>query len=191
MARDRYGGLIPTTEKDGLGHVTHMPSFPCPPGIPPTQGTQWSPPHNKPEPTRPEPAASGPYDKPVLIRPQDVHPAFTQLMARYITHFRSVQWKTLLRAGKLTEADLPTIPAYIKNGRNTLCYAYILGKCQGKMCGKAPEGHAPATCISDEFARSLCSLLSPAVEHRLNTEPPLTQGQYSGSHASKRFKRTA
>jgi hypothetical protein len=112
-------------------------------------------------------------------------------MSRYITHFRSVQWKTLLKAATLTEADLRNLPSYVKNGKNTLCYAYILGKCQGKMCGKAPEGHAPASAISDDFAQALCNSLSSAVEHRLSTEPPLTQGQYSGGYSSKRFKRTA
>jgi hypothetical protein len=184
-------GSLLRPASDGVGKTNLTGGFALPPGLPPAPNTQWATPLARAQPTRPDNTPSGQQDKPVLIRGQDIHPAFTQLMSGYITHFRSVQWKTLLKAGKLTEAELPTIPAYVKNGKNTLCYAYILGKCQGKMCGRAPDGHAPASAISDDFAHALCGSLSSAVQHRLATEPPLMQGQYSGSYSSKRFKRTA
>lgn len=91
------------------------------------------------------------------------------------------RWRTLAKK------NLLVIPKYMVNGRNSLCYAHILGKCQGKMCGKAPDGHAPAGKISDAFARDLRGLLSAVVEKGLATEPPLTQGQYSGTYSSKWF----
>lgn len=112
-------------------------------------------------------------------------------MSPYITHFRSVQLNGLLRAANVTEADLPVLPKYVANGQNGLCYAYVLGKCQGKRCGKAERGHAPVGDITDEFAKALCGRIGPAVEHRLRTEPPTPHGHYSGGHPQKRYKRTA
>jgi hypothetical protein len=146
---------------DRIGRARQAMPFPLPPGLPLASVLQWGGPQERSQSARLDAAASGPHDKPMLIRSQDVHPAFTQLMSCYITHFRSVQWKTLLRAGKPTESDLPSIPAYVKNGKNTLCCVYILGKCQGKMSGKSPDGHALTRKISNDFARSLCATISP------------------------------
>lgn len=93
----------------------------------------------------------------------DIHPLFKQMISWYVTHFRSVQWKTLLGASNLTEAELPILPKYISSERNNPCYAYILRKCQGKICGKAGTGHTPVTDITDAF-QDLCKILSSGVE---------------------------
>ena len=139
----------------------------------------------------PDSASSGQGDRPVSIRHTDIHPSIKQMMARYVKHFRSVQLRSLLRVAKLSEAELPTVPKFMSNGKNTLCYAYVLGKCQGKMCGKSPHGHASATDITDTVANEICAKLGPAVEQRLATELPMQQGQYGGGTSNKRFKRTA
>lgn len=176
---------------DWTGEVRNRGTFPLPPGLPPSLPVHWSPPGKTAPAARPDNASLGQHDNPVVIRSHDIHPALKQLMSKYITHFRSVQLKTLLRAANLNEANLPTIPKYVVNGKNTLCYAYVLGKCQGEICGKAPDGHAPVAAVSDEFAWELCGMLSGVVRTCLATEPPLTLGQYSGSYSSKHFKRTA
>ena len=92
---------------------------------------------------------------------------------------------------KLTEADLLTLPKYVENGKKSMSYSYVLGKCQGKMCGKAQQGHASVTDITATFAKDLCGWLASPVEEHLATEPPTTQGQYSGGQAQKPFKETA
>lgn len=165
--------------------------FAVPIGLPPSPGYQWAPLPGTQQVATPDNTASGQGSKPVTIRPFDVHPQFKKLMSPYITHFRSVQLNGLLRAANLTEADLPVLPKYVTNGHNGLCYAYVLGKCQGKRCGKAGHGHAPVGDITDDFAKALCGRLGPAVEHRLRTEPPTPHGPYSGGHPQKRYKRTA
>lgn len=99
-----------------------------------------------------EQAASGASKCTVTIRNSNIHPQFQHLMASYISHFHSVQLKTLLKVSNVTKERLPTLPKYIRNGKNGLCYTYILGKCQGKRCGKSPEGHAPVGDITDTFA---------------------------------------
>jgi hypothetical protein len=168
-----------------------FPTFAAPAGLPPPVPPQWSTPQTGNPAMTPDSAALGQSGRPVTIRHVDIHPMFTQLMARYITHFGSVQLQSLLRVAGLSEAELPTIPKYTKDGKNMLCYAYVLGKCQDKMCGKLPHGHASALDITDTFAKELCGRLRAAVEQRLAMEPPTLQGQYGGGWPNKWFKRTA
>lgn len=75
------------------------------------------------------------------------------------------------------------------NGSNKLCYAYILGKCQGRICGKCPYSNAPVSDINDSFAQALCNALSKGIQQCLTMEPPRTQHQFlSGSHTGKWYK---
>jgi hypothetical protein len=166
-------------------------AFTPPPGLPPGPSPLSSTIHaNTSQVSAPERASSANWDRPVSIRQHDIHPQLKHLMARYITHFRSVQLKTLLGAANITEAELPVLPKYMSSGTNNLCYAYVLGKCQGRYCGKASRGHAPVGDITDAFAQELCRALAGGVEKRLATEPPHTPQQYSGGYGSKRYKRT-
>ena len=112
-------------------------------------------------------------------------------MAPYITHFRSVQFRNLLRAANITEKALTTLPQYTAEGRNNLCYSYILGKCQGRVCGRAAVGNAPATALPNDFVQGLCSMLAPGVEKRLIMEPPTTPQAYQHTNQAKRWKRSA
>ena len=63
------------------------------------------------------------------------------------------------------------IPKYIKEGKNRLCYAYVLGKCHGQVCGKCPEQHVPALDVLDEFATALQQTLMAGVKCELPTTP--------------------
>jgi hypothetical protein len=115
-------------------------------------------------------------------------------MLRYITHFQSMQWNTLHQTAGLGESNLLDIPKYVKEGKNGLCYAYVLGKCQGWVCGKYPDGHMPASDISDEFATVLQQVLTAGIELQLTREPPTMQQQFTYNSAGaspKRYKRTA
>ena len=181
--------LRPTAEKPVVG--SGVAAFPVPPGVPPAMTPRWSQAQGGSTSYVPDSAASGTGGRPVSIRADDIHPTIKQMMANYVTHFRSVQLRSLLRVAKMAESDLPTLSKYMSNGKNNLCYAYVLGKCQGKMCGRAPQGHAPVGDIPDSFATDLCRRLSSAVEQRLSTEPPTAPGPYAGGHQGKRFKRTA
>jgi hypothetical protein len=112
-------------------------------------------------------------------------------MARYVTHFCNIQWKTLLHMANLSESNLPTLPKYMGNGNNGLYYAYILGKYQGRICRKHPDGHAPVLDVTDAFSRDLSQMLAAEVERRLAKEPPTTQQYSHGMGTSpKKYKRT-
>jgi hypothetical protein len=136
----------------------------------------------------PTPVQSSASERPVLIRQEDVHPTIKTMMEGYIRHFRSVQLRLLCKAAGITEGDLPTDARYVKNGRNGLCYTYILGKCNGKYCNRAQEGHVPAGELSDSFVESLCNLLRPGVEARKATEPPAQEKDF---YVGNKRKRTA
>jgi hypothetical protein len=172
---------------------SRAPSEPAgfpPPGLPPYQATtSWREPGPQ-KTTLPETTGSASGDRPVHIRQTDIHPLIKNLMTPYISHFRSIQLRNLLRAANISEGSLPTIPKYLSNGRNNMCYSYVLGKCQGRICGRASGGHVPVSEITDEFASSLCNALAPGVEKRLATEPAATYQSFQQHQASKRQRRS-
>jgi hypothetical protein len=106
-------------------------------------------------------------------------------MEDYIRHFRSVQLWLLCKAAGITDADLPTELQYVRNGKNLLCYSYVLGKCNGKYCGRAADGHVPAGELSPSFVEKLCNLLRPGVAARKATEPAVQASDYYQSNKRK------
>jgi hypothetical protein len=164
-------------------------AFP-PPGLPPLTATSLGP-STTAGGTVPERAQSASGERNVQIRQSDIHPTIKSLMGPYIAHFRSVQLRNLLRAANIGEQALPTLPQYLVEGRNNLCYSYILGKCQGRICGRGNVGHAQASTLPNDFVTALCNVLAPGVEKRLATEPPTTLQTYQHSNPAKRWKRSA
>ena len=155
-----------------------------PPGYPPSVTTQYP-----PVPPTDTSSSTAAIDRPVVIRQMDIHPRIKALMAPYVAYFRSVQFCLLCKAANVAEEDLPSLPKYVSNGKNGLCYSYILGKCQGKVCGRAQARHVPAHELSEDFVTALCSRLAPGVEKRMAMEPPNTAQQWNAQGGGKRFKR--
>ena len=144
MESATVGSYVRTNaDKQEISRAPAPAPFNFPPGLPPGAAPQWGWAQGGAPVFVPDNTASGSGERPVGIRSSDIHPTIKQMMAGYIAHFCSVQLRSLLREVKLTEADLPTLPKYLANGKNNMCYAYVLGKCHGKMCGRAPHGHAP------------------------------------------------
>ena len=105
------------------------------------------------------------------IRTSDVHPHIKSVMGPYLQKFRRVQLTALMRQGNLTFDGLPTLPAYTADGRNMLCYNYLLGKCNTRFCVN-PNGHARAADVTDEFAQQLMEKLNPAIQEFMATGGP-------------------
>ena len=82
-------------------------------------------------------------------------------------------------------SDLPTIPDYVKDGANTLCYNYVLGKCVHKGC-RQKNGHAPATAITNEFATQLLDRLQPGINEFMMNGPPGGWDQHGGRGKHRR-----
>lgn len=64
----------------------------------------------------------------------------------------------------VTWDTIPRITAYVgTDGKNNLCYNYILGKCNPRYCHHR-TGHAGVADITDEFAEALCAALQPGFD---------------------------
>ncbi len=107
-------------------------------------------------------------------------------MREYIRHFWSVQFRLLCKAANVNEKDLPTDPHLVKAGKNMLCYSYILGKCNGKYCGRLAEGHVPTHRLAPDLVDRLCDLLRLGVERQLTTEPAVQAMDYYPSNKRRR-----
>ncbi len=68
----------------------------------------------------------------------------------------------ILDAANKRITDLPTIPAYVANGRLFVCWAHILGRCMFLNC-QFKNGHVPRSAIPDSFADEVVAMLTPGV----------------------------
>ncbi len=68
----------------------------------------------------------------------------------------------ILDAANKQITDLPTIPAYVANGRPFMCWAHILGRCTFSNC-QFKNGHVPRSAIPDSFADEVIAMLTPGV----------------------------
>ena len=105
------------------------------------------------------------------IRQNNVHPVISTTMGPYIQKFKSVMLTRLAEFCGCAIADLPTLPEYVRDGTNTLCYNYVLGKCVHKGC-RMKNGHAPATAVTAEFATALIARLQPGITEFMTNGPP-------------------
>lgn len=100
------------------------------------------------------------------VRQTDMHPSLKALMTGHLRDNQYIQLGAVLRNSNLTFNDLPTLPKYMLNGRNTLCYNYVLGNCSSKFCNfRASGGHAPVEDISNDFANRMIQVMEAPLEN--------------------------
>ena len=114
-----------------------------------------------------------------LAKNNNMHPILASCMKSHLENFGIPQLSRVLNAASIKLTDLPKLPAYIRDGTNTLCYRHILGGCQTN-CPRQ-DGHAPPAHITDTFAQELCSMLAPGLE--------LVQNAGGAGRARKRQRR--
>jgi hypothetical protein len=86
------------------------------------------------------------------------------MMADYIAAKGLRIWLTeTLDAANKQITDLPTIPAYVANGRQFVCWAHILVRCTFANC-QFKNGHVPRSAIPDSFADEVVAMLTPRVK---------------------------
>ena len=116
------------------------------------------------------------------VRETDIHPSLKALMAGHLRDNQYIQLGAVLRSSNLTFDDLPTLPKYMLNGRNTLCYNYVLGNCSSKFCNyKNSGGHAPVEDITNDFANRMIQVM----------ENPLGQWNTPAAKAAREAARAA
>ena len=87
------------------------------------------------------------------------------MMADYVAaKGMRVRLTEILDAANKRITDLPTIPAYVANGRPFVCWAHILGRCTFANC-QFKHGHVPKADIPDSFADAVVAMLTPGVRH--------------------------
>ncbi len=85
------------------------------------------------------------------------------MMAEYVAaKGLRIQLTEILDAANKRITDLPTIPAYVANGRPFVCWAHILGRCIFLNC-QFKNGHVPRSAIPDSFADEVVVMLTPGV----------------------------
>ncbi len=97
------------------------------------------------------------------VRETDINPQIKALMKGHLMKNAFVMLRQVLDHLGMTIDELPKLPAYVKEGKNTLCYNYILGHCTSKFCA-FQAGHAPATALTEDFVRNLCQKLEGPVQ---------------------------
>ena len=73
----------------------------------------------------------------------------------------------ILEGANIAIKDLPQLPKYMVNGRNTLCYRRLLDHCQSKKCPNK-GGHEEVIHVSEEFAKALSARIAPGVKYVLS-----------------------
>ena len=94
----------------------------------------------------------------VGVRETDIHPKLKMLTMGHLRNHPYLHLKQVLDHSHMTFADLPTMEAFMANGRNTLCYNYVLGQCTSQYC-HYKKGHAPVDKITEAFADEMVAKL--------------------------------
>ena len=94
----------------------------------------------------------------VGVRETDIHPKLKMLTMGHLRNHPYLHLKQVLEHSHMTFADLPTMEAYMANGKNTLCYNYVLGQCTSQFC-HYKKGHAPVDTITEAFANEMVAKL--------------------------------
>jgi hypothetical protein len=104
------------------------------------------------------------------------------MMADYVVaKGLGIRLTEILDAANKRITDLPTIPAYVANGRPFVCWAHILGRCTFLNC-QFKNGHIPRSAIPDSFADEVVAMLTPGVRQCVDA------GKNLGGSPKKRQK---
>ena len=104
------------------------------------------------------------------------------MMADYVAaKGMRIRLTEILDAANKRITDLPTIPAYVANGKPFVCWAHILGRCTFSNC-QFKQGHVPRANIPDSFADAVVELLTPGVRQCVG------RGRSPGGSPEKRQK---
>ena len=97
------------------------------------------------------------------------HPIIRRLMDPLLKHCRG-KWSLnrILEGANIAIKDLPQLPKYMINGRNTLCYRMVLDHCNSKKCANQGGHEVERLHVSDEYAKALSARIAPGVKYALS-----------------------
>ena len=98
------------------------------------------------------------------VRETNINPQIKALMKGHLMKNAFVMLCQILDHSGMTIDELPKLPAYVKDGKNTLCYTYVLRQCTSKFCALFQAGHALATALTEDFVRNICKKLEGPIQ---------------------------
>ena len=102
---------------------------------------------------------TGTTQRPATVRQTNIHTKIKSTMGPFIARIGRLQISRIMALSGVTWNEMPTLPAYMEGTTNKLCYNFVMGKCNPRYCTHR-AGHAPSTDVTDDFADTLCTLLS-------------------------------
>ena len=94
------------------------------------------------------------------------HPIIRELMDPLLKQCRG-KWSLsrISEGANIAMKDLPQIPKYIINGRNTLCYRRVLDHCKSRKCPNKGGHEVDVLHVSDDFAKALSARIAHGVKY--------------------------
>ena len=122
------------------------------------------------------------------IRQKDIHPVIKAAMLPYYSRVGRLQITRIMALADATWDDMPRLQKYVTNETNSLCYNYVLGKCNPKFCTHK-SGHAAVADVTDDFANTVCTLLQPGLDDMTEAMAKMSWGEFKAMVAARPDKR--
>jgi hypothetical protein len=122
------------------------------------------------------------------LRQKDIHPVIKAAMLPYYSRVGRLQITRIMALADATWDDMPRLQKYVNKDANTLCYNYVLGKCNPKFCTHK-SGHAAMADVTDDFANTICNLLQPGLDDMTEAMAKMSWGEFKAMVAARPDKR--
>ena len=123
------------------------------------------------------------------VRHVDIHPIIKASMGPYMTRIGRLQITRIMALAETSWDEMPRIQKFVDNSTNTLCYNYVLGKCNPRFCHHK-AGHAHVNEIPDDFATTICTLLEPGLTDMTEALAKMPWSEFKTYMAGRPAKRT-
>ena len=91
----------------------------------------------------------------------------------------------ILQGANKKLADLPTIPKYVVDGKNTLCCRRVSGQCAWKGCHNKGGHEVQDLIVDDAFVDRICDMLELGVQWAYGQIGGEQGGRQQGGHPGK------
>ena len=106
----------------------------------------------------------------------EIHEALHDTMKDYHGKFDGrVLWKDILEQGNFERDQLPTLPQYMKDGKSTICWVSVLGRCSRPECRF--EHPKRSEMDAESFIAKAVALIKPGVEWVFLNRVPYTEDE--------------
>lgn len=106
----------------------------------------------------------------------EIHEALHDMMRAYHAKFDGrVLWKDILEQGNFERDQLPTLPQYMKDGKSSICWVSVLGRCSRPECRFDHPKHSEMD--AESFIAKAVALIKPGVDWVHMNRVPYTEDE--------------